>query len=108
MRIAPRLFAWGFALVAVALITGGLVLDRIAAVEHVPEAGSMWLYPFLRTRVLPKPLSWTAVVLGTGKRLFGETSDRKSLQLVSSRTVGDGVAILIYQPSEQAKDSGAE
>ena len=47
MRIAPRLFAWGFALVAVALITGGLVLDRIAAVEHVPEAGAMWLYPFL-------------------------------------------------------------
>jgi hypothetical protein len=29
------------------LTTGGLVLDRIAAVEHVPEAGSMWLYPFL-------------------------------------------------------------
>jgi signal transduction histidine kinase len=47
MRIAPRLFAWGFALGAVALITGGLVLDRIAAVEHVPEAGAMWLYPFL-------------------------------------------------------------
>ena len=47
MRIAPRLFAWGFALVAVALSTGGLVLDRIAAVEHVPEAGAMWLYPFL-------------------------------------------------------------
>jgi signal transduction histidine kinase len=47
VRIAPRLFAWGFALVAVALITGGLVLDRIAAVEHVPEAGAMWLYPFL-------------------------------------------------------------
>jgi signal transduction histidine kinase len=47
VRIAPRLFAWGFALGAVALITGGLVLDRIAAVEHVPEAGAMWLYPFL-------------------------------------------------------------
>jgi signal transduction histidine kinase len=47
VRIAPRLFAWGFALVAVALTTGGLVLDRIAAVEHVPEAGSMWLYPFV-------------------------------------------------------------
>ena len=47
MRIAPRLFASGFALGAVALITGGLVLDRIAAVEHVPEAAAMWLYPFL-------------------------------------------------------------
>jgi len=37
------------------------------------------------------------VVLGTGKRLFGETSDKKRLQLAESRTVGDGVAILIYR-----------
>ena len=37
------------------------------------------------------------VVLGTGKRLFGDTSDPKPLRLVDSRTVGDGVAILIYQ-----------
>ena len=37
------------------------------------------------------------VILGTGKRLFGETSDKKSLRLVDSKIVGDGVAILIYQ-----------
>src|SRR6266571_8890220 len=37
------------------------------------------------------------VVLGSGRRLFGETSDKKPLQLVSSKAVGDGVAILIYQ-----------
>jgi dihydrofolate reductase len=37
------------------------------------------------------------VVLGSGKRLFGDTSDSKRLRLVDSRTVGDGVAILIYQ-----------
>jgi dihydrofolate reductase len=36
------------------------------------------------------------VVLGTGKRLFGDTSDKKALRLVDSRTVGDGVAILVY------------
>jgi dihydrofolate reductase len=36
------------------------------------------------------------VVLGSGKRLFGETSDKKRLQLTESRTVGDGVAILVY------------
>ena len=40
------------------------------------------------------------VVLGTGKRLFGETSDKKPLRLVESRTVGDGVAILVYRPAE--------
>ena len=38
------------------------------------------------------------VVLGTGKRLFGETTDKKSLRLVNSQTVGDGIAILIYEP----------
>ena len=37
------------------------------------------------------------VVLGTGKRIFGETSDKKPLRLVDSKTVGDGVAILIYR-----------
>jgi dihydrofolate reductase len=41
------------------------------------------------------------VVLGSGKRLFGETSDKKRLNLVESRTVGDGVAILIYRPEER-------
>jgi dihydrofolate reductase len=39
------------------------------------------------------------VVLGTGKRLFGETSDKKPLRLADSKTVGDGVAILVYQAS---------
>jgi dihydrofolate reductase len=38
------------------------------------------------------------VVLGSGKRLFGDTSDKKRLRLVDSKTVGDGVAILTYQP----------
>ena len=39
------------------------------------------------------------VVLGTGKRLFGDTSDKKPLRLVDSKMVGDGVAILIYEPA---------
>ena len=39
------------------------------------------------------------VVLGSGKRLFGETTDKKPLRLSDSRTVGDGVAILIYEPA---------
>jgi dihydrofolate reductase len=37
------------------------------------------------------------VVLGTGKRLFDETSEKKPLRLVDSKIVGDGVAILIYE-----------
>jgi dihydrofolate reductase len=39
------------------------------------------------------------VVLGSGKRLFGETSDKKRLRLADSKMVGDGVAILTYQPA---------
>jgi dihydrofolate reductase len=37
------------------------------------------------------------VVLGAGKRLFGETGDKKALKLADSKVVGDGVAILTYQ-----------
>jgi dihydrofolate reductase len=39
------------------------------------------------------------VVLGSGKRLFGDTSDKKGLRLADSKTVGDGVAILVYEPA---------
>jgi dihydrofolate reductase len=45
-------------------------------------------------------------VLGTGKRLFGDTSDKKTLRLADSKMVGDGIAILVYQPAaEEAKAS---
>lgn len=37
------------------------------------------------------------VVLGSGKRLFGETSDRRAFRLTDSKAVGDGVAILVYE-----------
>jgi dihydrofolate reductase len=39
------------------------------------------------------------VVLGSGKPLFGQTSSTKPLKLVDSKVVGDGVAILVYQPA---------
>jgi dihydrofolate reductase len=37
------------------------------------------------------------VVLGTGKRLFGETSDSKPMRLVHAKTVGDSLAFLTYE-----------
>jgi dihydrofolate reductase len=37
------------------------------------------------------------VVLGSGKRLFGETSGKKTLRLVDSKVVGDGVLIVVYE-----------
>ena len=42
------------------------------------------------------------VVLGSGRRLFGETSDKKTLRLADSKVVGDGVTILTYVPASEA------
>ena len=44
----------------------------------------------LRLKVFP-------VVLGAGKRLFGETSHTTPLRLVASRILGDGIAFLTYE-----------
>jgi dihydrofolate reductase len=43
------------------------------------------------------------VVLGDGARLFGETSDKKPMRLVHTQTVGDGIAILTYEPTRDAE-----
>jgi dihydrofolate reductase len=37
------------------------------------------------------------VVLGSGKRLFGESSDKLPLRLADSKTVGDGIVILTLE-----------
>jgi dihydrofolate reductase len=37
------------------------------------------------------------VIVGAGKRLFGETSATKRLRLTSTKTVGSGIQILIYE-----------
>jgi dihydrofolate reductase len=37
------------------------------------------------------------VALGTGERLFGETSDSKPVRLVRAEPVGDNLAVLVYQ-----------
>ena len=44
----------------------------------------------LRLKIYP-------VVLGAGKRLFGETSDKKPMRLVDNKTVGDGLAFLTFE-----------
>jgi dihydrofolate reductase len=42
------------------------------------------------------------VVLGAGERLFGETGNKKSMRLIDTRTVGDGLAYLTYQLVREA------
>jgi dihydrofolate reductase len=60
------------------------------SVQLVQELLERDLVDELRLMVFP-------VVLGSGKRLFGETSDKKPLKLADSKTVGEGVTILVYQ-----------
>ena len=42
------------------------------------------------------------VALGAGERLFGQTSEKKPLRLISTRTIGDGLAFLAYEFVEDA------
>jgi dihydrofolate reductase len=65
------------------LLPGGIRLAR-TLIEHD-------LVDELRLTVYP-------VLLGAGERLFGELSDKKTLRLVDTRTVGDGVVIQTYEP----------
>jgi dihydrofolate reductase len=39
------------------------------------------------------------VVIGSGKRLFGATDAMKRMRLQSSQIVGDGIAIMVYEPA---------
>jgi dihydrofolate reductase len=41
-------------------------------------------------------------VLGAGERLFGQTTDAKPLRLITTRTVGDNLLLLTYQPARDA------
>ena len=42
------------------------------------------------------------IVVGAGERLFAETRRVKPLRLVETRTVGDSLALLTYQPARDA------
>jgi dihydrofolate reductase len=49
----------------------------------------------LRLKIYP-------VVLGAGERLFGETSDKKPMRLVDTKTIDGDVAYLSYEPVRDA------
>jgi dihydrofolate reductase len=66
-----------------------LVAGSALLVQGLLEHG---LVDELRLMVFP-------VLLGEGKRLFGEVSEKKPLRLTDSKTLGDGIALLTYEPA---------
>ena len=71
-------------------VDGDIVVHGSAQLVHALVDND--LVDELRLMVFP-------VVLGTGKRVFGETSDKKTMRLVDSKTVGEGVPVLIFEPA---------
>jgi len=49
----------------------------------------------LRLKIYP-------VVLGAGERLFGETTEKKTMRLLESQTVDGDVALLTYERAQDA------
>jgi dihydrofolate reductase len=83
--------------------------SKVISLDDVPEIkaqtggdlvvhGSAQLFQGLFARDLVDELRLMVypVVLGSGKRLFGESDEKKPLKLASTQTVGDGVVILVY------------
>jgi dihydrofolate reductase len=90
------------------VIEGNLV-DEVSKLRHELDGdivvhGSAQLVQALIDKGLVDELRLMVfpVVLGAGKRLFGETSEIQPLRLADSKTVGDGVQILTYEPAAAA------
>jgi len=86
----------------------GDVIDEVSKLKReidgeIVVAASFQLWHTLMKRDLVDELRLMIypVVLGAGERLFGESSDRKPMRLVSTRTVDD-LALLTYETARDA------
>jgi dihydrofolate reductase len=67
------------------LVAGSATLVQTLAAHDLVDEYRLMLYP---------------IVLGSGKRLWGDLAPRTTLKLVDTKPVGpDGVLILTYQPA---------
>jgi dihydrofolate reductase len=87
-------------------ILSGDLADEVAKLHReidgvILVAGSAQLVQGLLERDLVDELRLMVfpVLLGEGKRLFGDVSEKKPLRLTDSGTLGDGIALLTYVPA---------
>jgi dihydrofolate reductase len=95
-------------------VLGGELAEEVSAVKQQTDGdivvhGSAQLVQALLEQGLVDELRLMVfpVVLGSGKRLFGPTSGKRRMRLTDSRTVGDGVTILIYQRAPDGEAASA-
>jgi dihydrofolate reductase len=86
-------------------VLGGGVAEEVAKLKDELDGdivvhGSAQLAQALLERDLADELRLMVfpVVLGSGKHLFGASSEKRTLRLADSKTVGDGIAVLTYTP----------
>jgi dihydrofolate reductase len=84
----------------------GNVAEEIAALKRQPGkaitvlGSGVLVRSLLREGLLDElTLMVHPVILGSGKRLFDDDGERKSLELVDATAFGSGVVSLVYRPS---------
>ena len=90
-------------------VLSGDVVSEVAKLKQHAE-GEIVVYasrPLVRTLMehdLVDELRLTVfpVALGAGERLFGETSDKRPLRLIDTKTIGSGLAHLTYERVREA------
>jgi dihydrofolate reductase len=87
-------------------VLSGDLADEVARLHReidgvILVAGSAQLVQGLLERDLVDELRLMVfpVLLGEGKRLFGGVSEKKPLRLTGTKTLGDGIALLTYEPA---------
>lgn len=85
-------------------VLDGEVVSEISKLKQERDGEIVVLASFQLVRTLMEEnlvnelwLKIFPVALGAGQRLFGETSDKKPMRLLDTRTVGDGLSYLTYK-----------
>jgi dihydrofolate reductase len=101
-----RELGWSNSTLLGADVPGEIAKLKVLPGQDILVAGSRTLIQTLMAHDLIDEyrLMVFPIVLGSGKRLFGESSDSRTLKLTDSRTLDSGTLILTYQPATVERD----